>query len=107
MSKNIEIIIGMTFYPFLILKGVYVGYQAQKIKATLDKKNKLEIVKYFPKPVMIRFKDPETNKIQTIGEGNIIDVKELPTDNKIIIDISLREHTINSEKFEKLKLQKK
>lgn len=96
MSKNIELTIGMKFYPFLVKKGNLFKIKNNKMKAIFDKKDKIDLVKYFPKPVIIRINNE--NKIKTIGEGNLIDIKDYESD-KLILEILLEPHTIIDKDF--------
>ena len=94
MSKNIEIIIGMKFYPFLIIKGTLLRLTDNKLKVMFDKKYKVDLVKYFPKPIAIRYK--KNDKINTIGEGNIVDIHDVENKNTIMAEILIETHTIHN-----------
>jgi hypothetical protein len=91
MSENTEITLGMKFYPYLVMKGIMLRLSNNRLKASFDKSFKRDLVKYFPKSVVIRLTDE--NKIKTLGEGNLVDIKD--TDgNNMIVEILLEDHTI-------------
>ncbi len=99
MSQNIDIVFGMKFYPYLVLNGTLLRLSENKLKVSFDKKIRNDLVKYFPKPVVIRINDE--GKLKTLGEGNLIDIKD--TDNKyIIVEVLIESHTVlNKDLYKK------
>lgn len=91
LNESIEVLLALKIYPFPIIKGILVDLHGKTLKAKINKKYKKDLAKYFPKAVFIRIK--KNNKIYTVGEGNLYEIKDIKNDCIQVI-ISLLEHTI-------------
>ncbi|MFW5799978.1 MAG: hypothetical protein ACOCV8_04095 [Spirochaetota bacterium] len=103
MAKNKEIIIGTKFYPFHIMEGELLDIKGNMLKLHFKGEYRDELIKYFPKPITVRFKR-NADKIRTIGEAHILDINEIESDSSIIVKIQLiQESILHPEYLEEIK----